>query len=108
MRIYDLFSKETRILGDKTKLLRITRFITRLYRTQSDKNDMFPILKRQTPKNFDNTTIVDRLRTFSWSNNSYPTGVVKPVYGYPTFPLTAKAVKSKGLTYNNFVNNPPL
>ena len=28
-----------------------------------------------------------RLRTVS-----YPTGVVKPVYGIPTFPLTAKAV----------------
>ena len=28
----------------------------------------------------------------SWSNNSHPIGVVKPVYGYPTFPLTAKAV----------------
>ena len=26
------------------------------------------------------------------SNNSHPTGVVKPVYGYPTFPYTAKVV----------------
>ena len=43
-------------------------------------------------KNFDYITIADRLRTVSWSNNSHPTGVVKPVYGYPTFPLTAKAV----------------
>ena len=43
-------------------------------------------------KNFDYTTIADRLRTVSWSNNSHPTGVVKSVYGYPTFPLTAKAV----------------
>ena len=34
----------------------------------------------------------NRLRTVSWSNNSHPTGVVKPVYWYPTFPLTAKAV----------------
>ena len=25
-------------------------------------------------------------------NDSHPTGVVKPVYGIPTFPLTAKAV----------------
>ena len=30
-------------------------------------------------KNFDYTTVADRLRTFSWSNNSNPTGVVKPV-----------------------------
>ena len=43
-------------------------------------------------KNFDYTTIADRLRTVSWSNNSHPTGVVKPVYGYQTFPLTTKAV----------------
>ena len=31
-------------------------------------------------QNFDYTTIADRLRTVSWSNNSHPTGVVKPVY----------------------------
>ena len=42
-------------------------------------------------KNFDYTTIADRLRTVSWSK-SHPTGVVKPVNGYPTFPLTEKAV----------------
>ena len=47
---------------------------------------------KNVTKNFDYTTIADRLRTVSWSNNSYPTGVVKPVYGYPTFPLPAKAV----------------
>ena len=42
-------------------------------------------------KNFDYTAIADRLRTVSWRNNSHLTGVVKPVYGYPTFPLTTKA-----------------
>ena len=47
-------------------------------------------------KNFDYTTIADRLRTVSWGNDSHPTGVVKPVYGIQTFPLTAKAVQSKG------------
>ena len=47
---------------------------------------------KNTTKNFDNTTIADRLRTVSWSNNSHPTGVVKSVYGYQIFPLTAKAV----------------
>ena len=30
---------------------------------------------------------------------SHPTGVVKPVNGYPTFPLTAKAVLSKGYPF---------
>ena len=47
---------------------------------------------KNATKTFDYTTVADRLRTVSWSNNSHPTGVVKPVYGYPTFPLTAKAV----------------
>ena len=32
-------------------------------------------------QNFDYTTIMDRLRIVSWSNNSHPTVVVKPVYG---------------------------
>ena len=45
-----------------------------------------------TTQNFDYTTIADRLRMVSWSNNSYQTDVVKPVYGIQTFPLTAKAV----------------
>ena len=31
--------------------------------------------------NFDYTTIADRHRTVSWSNDSHSTGVVKPVYG---------------------------
>ena len=43
-------------------------------------------------KNFDYTTISDRLRTVSSGNSSHQTGVVKPVYGIQTFPLTAKAV----------------
>ena len=43
-------------------------------------------------KNFEYTTIADRLRTVSWSNDSHPTGVVNPVYGILTFPPTAKAV----------------
>ena len=51
--------------------------------------------------NFDYTTIADRLRTVSLSNNSHPTGVVKPVYVYPTFPLTAEDVLSKGHTFKN-------
>ena len=43
-------------------------------------------------QNIDYTTIAGRLRTVSWSNDRNPTGVVKPVYGIPTFPLTAKTV----------------
>ena len=58
-------------------------------------------------QNFHYTTIADRLGTVSWSNNSNQTGVVKPVYGYPTFPLTTKAVHSKGHTFKKNVNNLP-
>ena len=46
---------------------------------------------KNATKNFDYTTIADRLRTVSWSNSSHPTGVVKPVYERSTFPLTATA-----------------
>ena len=54
-------------------------------------------------KNFDYTTIADRLRTVSLSNDSNPTGVVKPVYGIRTFPKTTKAVLSKGHTFKNML-----
>ena len=37
-------------------------------------------LHKIATKNFDYTTITDRLRTVSWSNNTQTTGVVKPVY----------------------------
>ena len=47
---------------------------------------------KNTTKTFDYATIADRLRTVNSGNDSHPTGVVKPVYGIPTFPLTAKAV----------------
>ena len=47
---------------------------------------------KNATKNFDYTTIADRLRTVSWGNDSNPTGVIKAVYGIPTFPLTAKSV----------------
>ena len=47
---------------------------------------------KKATKNFDYTTIADWLRTVSWSNNNYPTGVVKQVYELLTFPLTAKAM----------------
>ena len=47
---------------------------------------------KNATKNFDFTTIADRLRTVSWSNSSYPTDVVKPVYERSIFPLPAKVV----------------
>ena len=47
---------------------------------------------KNATKNFDYTTIADRLTTVSWNNSSHPTGVVKPVYERSTFPLTAKVV----------------
>ena len=56
---------------------------------------------RKRHEKFDDTTIADRLGTVSWGNDSHPTGVVKPVYGIPTFPLTAKAVQSKGHTFKH-------
>ena len=43
-------------------------------------------------KNFDFTTIADRLRTVNWSTSSHPTGVVKSVNERSTFLLTATDV----------------
>ena len=47
---------------------------------------------KNATKNFDYTTIADRLKTVCWSNNSHPTGVVKTGFkGYQPFPLIAKS-----------------
>ena len=54
--------------------------LTEKYKKQRDNT-------KNATKNFDYTTIADRLRTVSWSNSSQPTGVVKPVYERSTFPL---------------------
>ena len=56
------------------------------------KNPKSKMTTQNATKNFDCTTIADRLRTVSWGNDSHPTGVVKPVYGIPIFPLTEKTV----------------
>ena len=56
---------------------------------------------KNATKKFDYTTIADRLKTVSWVNDSHLTDAVKPVYGIPTFPLTATTVKSKGCTFKN-------
>ena len=47
---------------------------------------------KNNSKNLNYTTIANRFRTVSWSNDSHLTGVVKQVYIIPTFPLTAKVV----------------
>ena len=57
--------------------------------TEKSKKQRYNI--KNATKNFDYTTIADRLRTVSLSNSSYPSGVVKLVYERSTFPLTATA-----------------
>ena len=58
-------------------------------------------------KIFDHTTIADRLRTVSWSNNSHSTGMVKPVNGYSTFPQKpCNQILFKRRHISQFVNNP--
>ena len=47
---------------------------------------------KNVTKNFDYTTIADRLKTVSRSNSSHPSGVIKRVLWAPSFPLTATAV----------------
>ena len=44
---------------------------------------------KNATKNFDYTTIADRLRTVSWGNSFHPTDVVNLVYERSIFPLTA-------------------
>ena len=56
------------------------------------KNPKSKVTTQKGHQNLDYTTIVDRLRTVSWSHGSHLIGVLKPVYAHPTFPLTAKAV----------------
>ena len=60
-----------------------------LYTYRKNPNINATIQKRR--QNLDNA-IADRLLTVNWRNNSHLTGVVKPVYWYPAFPLTATAV----------------
>ena len=51
--------------------------------TENPKKQRVNTKKRH--QNFDYATISDGLRTVSWSNNSHPTGVVKPVYERSTY-----------------------
>ena len=50
---------------------------------------------KNATNNFDYTTIADRLSSVNLSNNSHPTGVVKPAYERTTFPLTATTCNQK-------------
>ena len=68
---------------------------------RSDSYDKTPytnrkfVNQRTTHKRYQKLRYTQRLRTDlgrSVGVTSHPTGVVKPVYGYPTFPLIAKAV----------------
>ena len=43
------------------------------------------VTSQKRHQNFDYTTIADRLRTVSWSNESHPTGVVKTVNGFKKY-----------------------
>ena len=49
---------------------------------------------KNATKLFNYTMIADRLRAVSWGNDSYPTGVVKPVNGIPTLKTLPKSSKS--------------
>ena len=51
---------------------------------------------KNATKNFDYTMIADWLKTVSWSNDSHPNAVVKPVCDIPTLQLTSEAMQSKG------------
>ena len=56
------------------------------------KNEKATWQHKNAARKFDYTTIADRLRAVGWSNDSHPTGVVKPVYGILIYPLIVKAV----------------
>ena len=96
-------------------------FILKRKRTRSDSVLWQKIIHRQkkiqksnlktqnATINFEYRTIADRLRTVSWSNDSWLTGVVKPVYGIPSFPLTPKLCNQKEYseyqsTFKNWYN----
>ena len=54
------------------------KFFENPYTNRKFKNELTTQKRHQ---NFDYTTIVDWLGIVSWSNNSHPAVVVKPVYG---------------------------
>ena len=56
-------------------------------RTSTEKSKKQRVNRKTPPKTSEYTTIADRLRTVSWSNDSHQTDVAKQVYGIPTFQL---------------------
>ena len=79
--------------------MRNRKILIQSYMTKAPTPTEKKIIKKKTTwlhenatKNLDYSTIADRLRTVSWGNDSQPTGMVKPVCGIQTFPLTTKAV----------------
>ena len=58
------------------------------------------VTARKRNQTFDYTTIANRLRTVSWSNNSYPTGVVNRLTG-PTLRITCHKDKSSEDIFEN-------
>ena len=52
-------------------------------------------IKASDNTNFDYTTNADRLRTVSWSNDTYPTGVVKSVNWLPSKKLLSAFILTK-------------
>ena len=60
------------------------------------KNPESNVATQKRHQNFDYTTISDRLRTISWSNNSNPTGVVKPVLRAPDLPTNCNSCVNNG------------
>ena len=61
-------------------------------------NSNKPVTTKNATKNFDYTTIVDRLTTGIWSTDSHPTGVIKPIWEIPIFPLTKETIVLFGIT----------
>ena len=66
-------SHKDKITGEKGKDLTQSYFIS----PDTHKNPKSNVTTQNVTKNFDYTTIADRLRTVSWSNNSHHTGVIK-------------------------------
>ena len=106
IEIWLLFFKP-KALWDGGQIFKIHRKRKR-YDKSPNTNSKFQQSKVTTQKyhqTIDYITIADRLRTVSWSNNSHPTGVVKPVSVIRTLPLTAKVVWTQ---IKKNVNNPSL
>ena len=83
------FNQSVRTLREKVRYL--TQSYDKSAYTHSKSKKQRDNIKNAT-KNFDYTTIADRLGMVSWNYSSNLTGVVKPVYERSTFPLTTTAV----------------